>query len=435
MLSPNFQTAAYEMEEYNAQPMCITYKFKNSDKVMTKEIFKVGSSFPNTKSVTFENKLGDVDLMVHYAENAQLMEGLQTQIGKYEIAEGKKDEKTEKCSFTMRVSNNIHNIACLDEAEFVQEWVEEEKIPIKTKNIPTVTPPPEDKKEDAKEGEQPPAEEKKEEPVAPQEPEFEIRKRNKKNFTQLKFSVANFALPPDVRSIYKSLEDQFTTGDQDILEMKELRNTLEAYSYEMRNNIDSYGSWEKYIDDETRKTFIAEINEVVDWIYGDGETAPKDEYKKKLDKFKQIGEPIKARHFYYSELDVYYGQFDKVKEVIQQKLGSIEHLTDAQKEDISKKLETAQTLIDGVKADAAAKQKHENPAYTLDQIISTIDTTKRQTEAIFNLPPPPPKSAEKEKEKEEATGEQKQETRAAEEAPTGDAEMKDEEKPKEDVQA
>jgi hypothetical protein len=53
----------------------------------------------------------------------------------------------------MRVSNNIHNIACLDEAEFIEEWTTEEKIPIKTKNTPTVTPPPEDKKEDAKEGE------------------------------------------------------------------------------------------------------------------------------------------------------------------------------------------------------------------------------------------------------------------------------------------
>jgi len=77
-------------------------------------------------------------------------------------------DKTEKCSFTMRVSNNIHNIACLDEAEFVQEWTEEEKIPIKVKKAPTVQPPPEDKKEDAKEVEKPAEEEPK-----PQEPEEE----------------------------------------------------------------------------------------------------------------------------------------------------------------------------------------------------------------------------------------------------------------------
>ena len=49
----------------------------------------------------------------------------------------------------MRVTNNIHNVACLDEAEFVEEWTQEDKIPIKTKNIPTVpTPPAEGEKKD-----------------------------------------------------------------------------------------------------------------------------------------------------------------------------------------------------------------------------------------------------------------------------------------------
>jgi hypothetical protein len=46
----------------------------------------------------------------------------------------------------MRVSNNIHNIACLDEAELCQEWTEFEKIPVKASPV-TVTKPAEEKKE------------------------------------------------------------------------------------------------------------------------------------------------------------------------------------------------------------------------------------------------------------------------------------------------
>jgi len=52
------------------------------------------------------------------------MSGLPNQISQYGIEKAKVDDKTEKYSFTMRVSNNIHNIACLDEVEFVQEWTE-----------------------------------------------------------------------------------------------------------------------------------------------------------------------------------------------------------------------------------------------------------------------------------------------------------------------
>ena len=419
MLSPNFQTAAFEMEEYNAQPVCITYKQKGTEAVKTNVIFKKGTNFPSTKSVTFDNKTGGYDLMVHYADDAELMEGLPKQISQYEIADGVKQEKTEKCSLTMRITNNIHNIACLDEAELVEEWTQEDKIPIKTKNdkVPTVTPPPaegekkegeEDKKEEA------PAEAK---PEEPEEQQFEIRQRKKKDFSKLKFTFQNFSLSPETRVMYKNLEDQLVQGDYDILEMKAFRNSLEAYCYEAKNNLDSYGAWEKYCEEETRKKTVAELSECVDWIYGDGETAALAEYKKKMDAFKQVGEPVKARHYYYGELEVYYAQFEKLAENIKQKLVSIEHLTDAQKETINKKLTSTENLIAAVKADKAAKELYQDPAYTLDQIIAAIEVCKRETEAIFNLPPPAAEAGSSEKKAE---------------APA-DAEMKNEEPKKEEA--
>lgn len=50
--------------------------------------------------------------MVHYNENTKLLEGIPKDIAHYEISEAKLDEdKTiDKYWFTMRVSNNIHNI-------------------------------------------------------------------------------------------------------------------------------------------------------------------------------------------------------------------------------------------------------------------------------------------------------------------------------------
>ena len=223
--------------------------------------------------------------MVHYGDKANVMEGLPKQIALYNVGEGKKNDKTEKCAFTLRVSNNIHNIACLDEAEFMQEWTEEEKIPVKASPAPVATPPPKAEGEakpaeegaEKKEGEEKPAEEKKEEPAAQTQPEqqYEIKKRSKKNFSKIKFSTQSYALDPRTKKDFTEIEDILREGDVEILEMKELRNSLEAYSYEMRNNLDSYGSWEKYLDDATKKTFLEEISQVVEWIYGDGETAPK----------------------------------------------------------------------------------------------------------------------------------------------------------------
>ena len=80
MLSPNFSVATFEIEEYNPLPLCMSYKFKGNEKVVTKELFRTGSSFPATKSITFENKLGGTDLLLHYSDKANLMQGLPNQI-------------------------------------------------------------------------------------------------------------------------------------------------------------------------------------------------------------------------------------------------------------------------------------------------------------------------------------------------------------------
>ena len=209
------------------EPISISYKFNGTEKVVTKELFKTASSFPSTKTITFDNKMGALNLIVHYSEKANLMEGLPTQIAQYAISEGTKDEKTEKCSFAMRVSNNIHNVACLDEVEFIQEWTEEEKIPIKASPVPTVpVPPKEEKKEGASEEKPKEGEEAKAEaptvPEPPKQPEqqYEIKKRTKKNFGKLKFTTQSFALAPNTRTMFANLENQFWDGDFDILEMK-----------------------------------------------------------------------------------------------------------------------------------------------------------------------------------------------------------------------
>jgi len=76
----------------------------------------------------------------------------------------------------------------------------------------------------------------------------------------------------------------------------------------MRSELDAYGKFDKYLDENTKKTFIAEINKTVNWIEELGDTlASRDDYKNKFDDFKKIGEPIKARHWYYGELDQYFG--------------------------------------------------------------------------------------------------------------------------------
>ena len=82
------------------------------------DIFGIGTSYPSTKSITFANKLGGLDLLVKYNDACELLPGLPKQIAQYRIAEGKLDESKTltKYSFLMRLSNNIHNVCSLEGA-------------------------------------------------------------------------------------------------------------------------------------------------------------------------------------------------------------------------------------------------------------------------------------------------------------------------------
>ena len=58
----------------------ITYQFKGSEKVITKELFAIGSSFPSTKSITFDDKTGGIELLIHYGDKLMIpvLDGLPT---------------------------------------------------------------------------------------------------------------------------------------------------------------------------------------------------------------------------------------------------------------------------------------------------------------------------------------------------------------------
>lgn len=120
-----------------------------------------------------------------------ILPGLPTSIAQYEIASVKPKDPNHKNVFNMFITNDLHNICVLDKA--------------------TVSHIPE---------------------------KSMFRKTEDPTETTLQTKHSSFALAPAVRKQYIEAERQLVAGDLGILKIKEMRNTLEAYSYEMRSNID-----------------------------------------------------------------------------------------------------------------------------------------------------------------------------------------------------
>lgn len=96
----------------------------------------------------------------------------------------------------------------------------------------------------------------------------------------------------------------------------------------MRNNIQEYGNLEKYIDPKIKESYLKKLNEAVDWIYGDGQSAARDIYVQKLNEFKEVGLPIKARAIFYSDFPIFNAQFKQFAQEVNDKFGTATNLTD-----------------------------------------------------------------------------------------------------------
>ena len=108
MLSPHFNVSKYVIDEWNSLPVNINYKFTGEEKPHEMQIIKKKTSFPVSQKVTFENKVGNCELLVKYADTEVILPGLPRDVARYDIKEAKlrhAGDKDHKYKFVLVVSN------------------------------------------------------------------------------------------------------------------------------------------------------------------------------------------------------------------------------------------------------------------------------------------------------------------------------------------
>lgn len=195
------------------------------------------------------------------------------------------------------------------------------------------------------------------------------------------------------------------------MDLKETKNNLEAYSYQIRDNLE--GQYAAYMEDSVKAKFLAEIKQVVEWLYtSEGENATLEQYQKHLKAFKDLGTPTKARFEYWESIGDYYKLFEGLTETAQTKLGELAHLTDAQRETVIAKVGVANEFVQKVKADLSTRPRWQDPAHSLDSIKKMYEATYAECHGIFSTPVP-----KEEKKEEKPAEEAKAEEPAAEQQP------------------
>lgn len=66
-------------------------------------------------------------------------------------------------------------------------------------------------------------------------------------------------MPQNARSDFTKKETTWFNEDTSILDFKAIKNELESYTYELKNNIDSYGAYETFIEPTLRESTLKRL--------------------------------------------------------------------------------------------------------------------------------------------------------------------------------
>ena len=91
----------------------------------------------------------------------------------------------------------------------------------------------------------------------------------------------------------KNEEFDMALADRVVIETNDARNKLEEYVYNMRDALSS--KLADFEDEDKRAALNKELDATEEWIYGDGESANKGVFLKRLEELQAAGEPISAR--------------------------------------------------------------------------------------------------------------------------------------------
>ncbi|MQM00420.1 hypothetical protein Taro_033148 [Colocasia esculenta] len=191
----------------------------------------------------------------------------------------------------------------------------------------------------------------------------------------------------------------------------ELKNNLEEYIYSTREKLEESSELKKVATDQQRKSFADKLEEVQEWLYTDGEDAPANEFKERLDSLKAIGDPI---FFRLSELTArpeacqyarsYLGDLQKIiKDWEENKPWLPKSRIDEVRDDAGK----ARIWLEEKEEEQNKNSASSTPAFTSSEVYEKVFKLQDKVASVNKIPKPKPKvempPKEESEKKEEST--------------------------------
>eukprot|EP01038_Epipyxis_sp_PR26KG_P006796 gene6796-9309_t len=332
----------------------------NSVSQTTAALYTRGDELPHKpRRLTFKNKTKDFTIEVYYDDQSVsiLPPGESRFVTKFTI---KIPPAYANKNSDIRVTWNLdkNGFIYIQSAQLLEEI-----IPVPGEENPPVQPGG-DSKEDGKDGD---------------------GSSNKKKFKKTDLEVSSSFGGLSTENVKQALELEASMAFEDklIIETADKRNELESYIYTMRDKID--GPLKQFIKDEEKSKFKSILNESEDWLYNDGYEASKNQYARKIDDLRVVGNPIEARFNESNNrpiaIDGLKKQLDMCKSFAANYDEAHSHITEEERQSLRKEIQATEGwLYDSISKQSDLKD-------FVDPIL-TVEIINGKRNALFNVSNP-----------------------------------------------
>ncbi|KAF7727708.1 adenyl-nucleotide exchange factor sse1 [Apophysomyces ossiformis] len=355
MLSPVFKVRDFRVNDICSYPIKLQWAPTPEEEETEIVVFDNNNSIPSTKILTFYRR-EPFTLEAVYAHPEQLPRGINPWIGQFTI-KNVEPVNGEPAQVKVKVRLNIHGIMSVESAYTVEQKEVEEEVTNK-------------------------------------DGEKEVKKTKKLvKKADLPVVSGNTSISRELVNQYVEKESQMAANDKLIAATEAAKNSLEEYGYDMRDKV--LGPYAEYIDPSIKGTFADDLNAVVDWIYDEGDDAPKSVYVEKLEGLKRIGNPVVER---YREAEERPRAERALRATLErltaEALSSDEkysHIPPHEKQDIVDRCDRARRWLEEQLAKQANIPKHETPVLFSRDILKEEEAVVFFANPILNKPKPAPK--------------------------------------------
>merc|ERR1712130_47878 len=210
--------------------------------------------------------------------------------------------------------------------------------------------------------------------------------------------------PEEISALHKQ-ELDMQLADELIIATLDAKNALESYAYDTQGKLQyDFSDWTPFASEEEKTKLLGAVDDNLAWLYGDGESAAKEQFQNKLSELQVLSAPLELRK---NESETRAPALEKLKQTLQtykDLLASQDeqyaHITPEQKQPLQDKITETEEWLSKMQEKQEALAKNVDPVLLTSEIEQRQAALQRIGEKVKSTPKPaPPKEEEKEDDK------------------------------------